>query len=100
MDFGRAFSSGALVAAITAGLGFMTGRPNFVVAAMDGGIMAASVAAADVVHLSDMTPGFVSPSLVAGGVYAGAQAVVRGDNNYLMNTVIGAAADYAADSVM
>lgn len=100
MDFGRAFSSGALVAAITAGLGFVTGQSNLVVAAIDGGIMAASVAAADVVHLSAMTPGFVSPSLVAGAVYSGAQAAVRGDNNYLMNTVIGAAADYAADNMM
>lgn len=100
MDFGRAISSGVLVAGITAALGFMTGNLNLAVAAIDGGIMAGSVAAADVVHLSDMTPGFVSPSLVAGGVYAGAQAIVRGDRNYIMNTLIGSAADYAADSVM
>ena len=35
MDFGRAISSGVLVAGITAALGFMTGNLNLAVAAID-----------------------------------------------------------------
>jgi hypothetical protein len=99
MDSQRAVTSGALVAVITAGVGFMSGRLDLMVAAMDGALMAASVLAADVVHLNDFVPSIVPPSATAGAVYAAAQAVVRGDNNYVINAAVGAAGDYVADAM-
>jgi len=99
MEMQRAITSGALVAVITAGVGFMSGRVDLVVAAMDGALMAASVYAADVVHLNSFVPSVVPPSVTAGAVYAAAQAVVRGDNNYVINAAVGAAGDYVSDAM-
>lgn len=101
MEFGRAITSGALVAFITAGISMVAGaQPNYSVAAMDGGIMAASVLAADAVAISQFTPPILSPSIVAGGVYAGALRLVRGDTNYLINGAVGFTADYVTNSMM
>jgi hypothetical protein len=101
MEFGRAVTSGALVAAITVGIGMMTGAgANYNVAAMDGGVMAASVLAADAVSISQFTPPILSPSIVAGAVYAGGLRLVRGDTAYLMNGAVGFTADYITNSIM
>ena len=100
MDFGRAVSTGALVAAITAGVQYFTGGQfNVMVAAVDGGIMAGSVAAADAVTLYRFIPSMVPASVVAGGVYAAGQYFIRKDKNYVMNVGVGAAADYLVDAV-
>ena len=69
------------------------------VAAIDGGLMAGSVIAADAVSLSNFIPPIVPPSIVAGGVYAVGQKFIRGDNNYAVNVGVGAAADYLVDSM-
>ena len=95
----RAVMSGVLVSAITAGLGYMTGAGiNYGIAAVDGGLMAASVVAADLVHLSRFTPPIVPPSLVAGGVYGAGQWFIRKDKNLLMNVAVGASADFLTDT--
>jgi hypothetical protein len=100
MDFTRPIASGVLVAAITAGVQFMTGRPvDYMVCATDGGIMAASVVAADVVHINRFIPPIVPPALVAGAVYSGGQRLIRNDQNYLMNGAIGAGADFLTDQL-
>ena len=100
MDFSRAVMSGTLVGAITLGLAYATGnRLDYVLAATDAGIMAGSVLAADLVHISRFTPPIVPASLVAGGVYAGGQYLIRKDKNYVMNVAVGASADYLADAV-
>lgn len=100
MDFARAVSSGTLVAAITAGVQYMTGAPlNLMGAAVDGGIMAGSVAAADTVALYRFIPPILPASAVAGGVYAAGQFFIRKDKNYLMNVAVGGAADFLIDSM-
>lgn len=100
MDFTRPIASGVLVAAITAGVQYMTGaQVDYMLCATDGGIMAASVVAADIVHLSSFVPSMVSPALVAGAVYSGGQRLVRNDTNYLVNGAIGAGADFLTDKL-
>lgn len=100
MDLTRAISTGALVAAITAGVQYVSGNGlNLTVAAVDGGLMAGSVAAADAVALNRIIPSMLPPSLVAGGVYSAGQYFIRRDRNVLMNVSVGAAADYLVESM-
>ncbi len=100
MDMARAIMSGALVAAITAGVQYMTTRSlDYKNIGIDAGIMAASVVAADTVSLSRFIPPIMPPSVVAGGVYAGGQYLIRKDKNVLMNAAIGGAADYLTDAL-
>ena len=100
MDLSRPVMSGVLVSAITAGLQWLSGSGlNLMVAGVDGGLMAASVVATDAVALSNFLPEMVPASLIAGGVYAVGQSFIRGDNNYLTNVVVGAAADRLTDSM-
>lgn len=99
MDMSRPIMSGVLVAAITAGLQYMAGGLNLPVAGIDGALMAASVVATDAIALGHFIPEMVPPSLVAGAVYAAGQAFVRGDKNYVMNGLVGAAADKLTDAV-
>lgn len=95
----RAVMSGVLVSAISLGLGYMSGASlNYMEAALDGGLMAGSVVAADAVALSRFIPPIVPPSLVAGGVYAGGQWFIRQDKNALMNVAIGGSADFLTDT--
>jgi hypothetical protein len=100
MDLTRAISTGALVAAITAGVQYASGNGlNLAVAAVDGGLMAGSVAAADAVALYRFIPPILPPSLVAGGVYTAGQYYIRRDRNIAMNLGVGAAADFLIDSM-
>jgi hypothetical protein len=99
MDMSRAIMSGALVAAITAGVQYMTTKSiNYAVVGIDGGLMAASVVAADAVALSRFVPPILPPAMVAGGVYGAGQWFIRKDKNIVMNVAVGAAADYLTDT--
>jgi hypothetical protein len=99
MDLSRAVMSGVLVSAISLGLGYMTNnRLDYMESALDGGLMAGSVVAADAVAISRFVPPIVPMSLVAGGVYAGGQWFVRKDKNVVVNVAVGGAADFLTDT--
>lgn len=100
MDFTRPIASGVLVAAITAGVQYMTaGNINYMVCATDGGVMAASVVVTDVIHLNRLIPEMLPAALVAGAAYAGGQRLLRNDTAYLVNAGIGSAADLLTDKL-
>jgi hypothetical protein len=68
--------------------------------ATDGGIMGAASLTSDTVHSTlRMNPTGTTAAIGTGAAFAGIQALLRGDNNYAMNFVAGAASDMLVEKV-
>ena len=97
-----ALIGGLLYAAVMAGMGVATGAPLDVMGvAVDGGLMAASLVANEMVHNALEVPSSTFSSAAAtGAAFAGLQSVVKGNQNLAMNAVAGAGTDVALGFVM
>jgi len=99
VSFTRAAVSGGDWFAVAYGLTLVTGaNSDLYNVAVDAGIMAASAAASDVAHgMMGMVPTGVTSHLMTGAMYAGAEKLVRGDNNYMVNAAAAAGNDYLVE---
>jgi hypothetical protein len=88
---------GLLYAAVMAGMSFANGVPvDIMGVAVDGGLMAASLLANEMVHKAlDTPPTQVSSAAATAAAFAGLQSVVKGNQNIAMNAAAGAGTDFA-----
>jgi hypothetical protein len=95
IGFARAATSGAIWAAVAYGLAMVSGAPvSMNDLALDAGLMAGASVGADVIHAGlGMQPTGVTSAAATGAVFAGLQAAVRGDENYLVNGAAAAGND-------
>ena len=105
MDSGAALSRAALTAAVWAGISYalamLSGVPaNLTEVATDGGVMGAASLASDTIHSTlRMNPTGTTAAVGTGVSFAALQSVIRGDNNYGVNFVAGAASDMVVDKI-
>lgn len=95
VSYSRAVMSGGLWFGVVYGLGMVLGsNPDLYNTGADALMMAGSAVGADVVHgVLGWNPTGVTSALATGGMYAGIQKLVRGDNNYLINVGFAGAND-------
>ena len=105
MDSGAALSRAVLTAGVWAGVSYalamIAGVPaDLTAVATDGGIMGAASLTSDTLHSTlRMNPTGTTAAIGTGAAFAGLQALLRGDNNYAMNFVAGAASDMLVEKV-
>jgi len=95
VSYNRAVMSGGLWFGVAYGLGMALGaNPDLYNTALDAGIMAGSAVGADLLHgMLGWNPTGVTSAVATGGMYAGVQKLVRGDNNFLVNAGVAGAND-------
>jgi|Laugrefa1bdmlbdn_1035148.scaffolds.fasta_scaffold07957_4 hypothetical protein len=95
VSYNRAVMSGGLWFAVAYGVGMAVGaNPDLYNTALDAGIMAGSAVGADLLHgMLGWNPTGVTSAVATGGMYAGMQKLVRGDNNLLVNAGFAGAND-------
>jgi hypothetical protein len=88
---------GLLYAAVMAGMSFANGAPlDLMGVAVDGGLMAASLLANEMVHNALELPATsMSSAAATAAAFAGLQSVVKGNQNLAMNAAAGAGTDFA-----
>jgi len=92
-----ALIGGLLYAAVMAGMSVANGAPlDIMGVAVDGGLMAASLVANEMVHNAlVITPSTMSSAAATGAAFAGLQSVVKGNQDLMMNAALGAGTDIA-----
>jgi hypothetical protein len=105
MDSGAALSRAVLTAGVWAGVSYVlamvSGQDADMVAVLtDGGMMGAASLTSDTLHSTlGMSPTGTTAAIGTGAAFAGLQSLLRGDNNYSMNFVAGAASDMLVEKV-
>lgn len=105
MDSGAALSRAVLTAAVWAGvsygLAYVAGvTPDMTSVLTDGATMGAASLTSDTLHSTlGMAPTGTTAAIGTGGAFAGLQALLRGDENYGLNFVAGAASDMLVEKV-
>ena len=76
----------------------MGGGASLVDCAVDGGIMGVCAIGSDIVHSTlGMNPTGTTSAVATGGLFAGAQKLYRGSDDYLMNGLLAGANDWAIE---
>jgi hypothetical protein len=105
MDSGAALSRAVLTAGVWAGVSYVLamlagGAVNLTAVATDGAVMGAASLTSDTLHSTlRMPPTPTTAAVGTGASFAALQAVLRGDNNYAVNFVGGAASDMLVEKV-
>jgi len=105
MDSGAALSRAVLTAAVWAGVSYglamIAGVPaDMTAVAVDGATMGAASLTSDTLHSTlGMNPTGTTAAIGTGAAFAGLQSLLRGDNNYAVNFVSGAASDMLVEKV-
>jgi hypothetical protein len=76
----------------------MGGNASLVDCAVDGGIMGACAVASDLVHSTlGMNPTGTTSAVATGALFAGAEKLYRGSDDYMVNGLLAGANDWAIE---